>query len=117
MQAYGASVLAVSPQTPDNSLTMAEKNDLPFEVLSDVGNRTARSFGLVFALVDELRPLYDQIGAKLPDFNGDPSYELPIPATYIIGQDGVIQLAYVDADYTHRLEPVDIINSLAANQP
>ncbi len=93
---------------------MAEKNALPFEVLSDVGNRVARSFGLVFALVDELRPLYDQIGAKLSDFNGDTSYELPIPATYIIGRNGVIQLAYVDADYTHRLEPADIIDRLAA---
>ena len=114
MQAHGAAVLAISPQTPDNSLTMVEKNELPFEVLSDVGNRVARQFGLVFALVDELRPLYDQIGAKLSDFNGDSSYELPIPATYVIGQDGVIRLAYVDADYTHRLEPVDIIDSLAA---
>lgn len=92
---------------------MAEKNALPFEVLSDVGNRVARSFGLVFALVDELRPLYDQIGAKLSDFNGDTSYELPIPATYIIGRNGVIQLAYVDADYTRRLEPADIIDRLA----
>jgi len=114
MQAHGAAVLAISPQTPDNSLTMAEKNELPFEVLSDVGNQAARQFGLVFALVDELRPLYDQIGAKLSDFNGDSSYELPIPATYVIGQDGVIRLAYVDADYTHRLEPADIIDSLAA---
>ena len=114
MQAHGASVVAISPQTPDNSLTMAEKNDLPYEVLSDVGNQVARTFGLVFALVDELRPLYDQFG-KLPEFNGDDSYELPIPATYVIGQDGVIKLAYVDADYTHRLEPADIIENLVAN--
>ena len=112
MQALGASLVAISPQTPDNSLSMAEKNDLTFEVLSDVGNTVARQFKLVFALVDILRPLYKQIGADLAKYNGDESYELPIPGTVVIAQDGTIRLASVDADYTHRLEPLTILASL-----
>jgi peroxiredoxin len=112
MHALGASLVTISPQTPDNSLSMAEKNDLQFEVLSDVGNKVARQFRLVFALVEILRPLYKQIGADLQKYNGDESYELPIPGTFVIAQDGTIRLASVDADYTHRLEPSVIIESL-----
>ncbi len=114
MQALGASLVSISPQTPDNSLSMAEKNELKFEVLSDVGNKVARQFGLVFSLVEELRPLYKGIGADLPAHNGDDSHELPIPATFVIAQDGTIRLASVDADYTHRLEPAAILDSLRA---
>ena len=79
MQAHGATLIAISPQTPDNSLTIAEKNDLKFEVLSDVGNTVARKFGLAFRLVDELQAAMSAIGIKLPEFNGDDAWELPIP--------------------------------------
>lgn len=112
MRSLGASLIAISPQTPDNSLNTAEKNALEFEVLSDAGNAIARRFGLVFTLGEELRPIYVSVGADLPEFNGDESYELPIPGTFVIGADGVITLAYVDADYTHRLEPADILRHL-----
>jgi len=112
IQALGASLVAISPQLPDNSLSTAEKNELQFDVLSDVGNKVARQFGLVFALVDILRPLYKQIGADLTVYNGDESWELPIPGTFVIAQDGTIRLAFVDADYTHRLEPMAIIDCL-----
>lgn len=114
MQALGASLVAISPQVPDNSLSMVEKNNLQFEVLSDAGNTVARHFGLVFSLVDVLRPLYKTIGADLTKYNGDESWELPIPGTFVIAQDGTIRLAFVDADYTHRLEPAAIIESLAS---
>lgn len=112
MQASGASLVAISPQTPDNSLSIAEKNALTFEVLSDAGNTVARQFGLVFSLVDVLRPLYKTIGADLSKYNGDESWELPMPGTFVIAQDGTIRLAFVDADYTHRLEPAAILESL-----
>lgn len=112
MQALGASLVAISPQMPDNSLSMAEKNSLQFEVLSDAGNMVARQFGLVFSLVDVLLPVYKNIGADLTKYNGDESWELPIPGTFVIAQDGTIRLAFVDADYTHRLEPTAIIESL-----
>jgi peroxiredoxin len=117
MQTFGASLVAISPEVPDKSLSTTEKNALQFEVLSDVGNKVARQFGLVFALVDVLRPIYKHIGADLPVYNGDESWELPMPGTFVVAPDGIIRLAFVDADYTHRLEPQAILESLrsAAN--
>ena len=115
MQAHGATLIAISPQTPDNSLTIAEKNDLKFEVLSDVGNAVARKFGLAFRLVDELRATMSAMGIKLPEFNGDDAWELPIPGTYVIDPGGTITLAYVDANYTTRLEPGDIVENLQSS--
>jgi peroxiredoxin len=112
VHASGASLVAISPQTPDNSLSMAERNKLQFAVLSDTGNRVARSYRLVFALADVLRPIYQTIGADLTAYNGNEDWELPIPGTFVIAPDGTVRLAYVDADYTHRLEPSAIIESL-----
>ncbi len=107
--------MAVSPQTPDNSLTTAEKNELAFTVLSDVGARLARAYGLVFRLPDSLRPYYDRIGVSLERFNGDGSWELPMPATYIVDRDGTIRFGHVDPDYTQRLEPADLLDALRAS--
>jgi peroxiredoxin len=115
MQAHGATLIAISPQTPDNSLTVAEKNDLKFEVLSDVGNVVARKFGLAFRLVDQLQPAMSTLGIELSEFNGDDAWELPIPGTYVIDPDGQITLAYVDANYTTRLEPGDIVENLQSS--
>lgn len=104
--------MAISPQLPDQSLSTAEKDELQFEVLSDIGQMVARQFGLVFPLAEVLRPIYKNIGADLPAYNGNESWELPMPGTFVVAKDGVIQLAFVDADYTHRLEPEAIIQSL-----
>jgi peroxiredoxin len=112
MQALGASLIAITPETPDKSLSTSEKNALQFEVLTDKGNKVARQFGLAFAVADVLRPIYKNIGADLPAYNGDESWELPVPGTYVIAKDGTIKLAFVDADYTHRLETAAIINCL-----
>ncbi len=108
----GASLVAISPETPDNSLTSAEKNALEFEVLSDTGNAVARGFGLVFKLADELKPIYEGFGIDLVKHNADESYELPLPATYVIDRDGTVRKAFVDADYTKRLDPEEIVDSL-----
>ena len=105
----GASLVAVSPQTPDESLSTSEKNALTFAVLSDVGSFAAKRFGIAFDLAEELRPIYAKFGHALPDKNGDDSWVLPLPATYVIDQDGTIALAFVDIDYRCRLEPADII--------
>ncbi len=91
---------------------MAQKNDLTFEVLSDVGNQVARSYRLVFPPTEELKALYTGFGLDLATYNGDASNELPIPGTFVIGQDGKICLAYLDPDFTHRLEPCVVIESL-----
>ena len=112
LHAAGARLIAVSAQTPDNSLTTAEKHALEFDVLSDAGNLLARAYGLVFRLPYALRPYYDRIGVSLEVYNGDASWELPMPATYVVDPAGMISFAYVDADYTHRLEPGDLLAAL-----
>jgi peroxiredoxin len=108
----GAALVAVSPQTPDESLSTAEKNALAFPVLSDGGSATAKSFGIAYDLAEELRPIYTRFGHALPEQNGDESWVLPIPATYVIDTDGTIALAYVDVDYRNRLEPTEILTAL-----
>jgi peroxiredoxin len=110
----GASLIAVSPQTPDESLSTAEKNALAFTVLSDRGSEVAKRFGIAFDLAEELRPIYARFGHALPDKNGDDSWVLPIRATYVIGGDGILALAFVDTDYRSRLEPSDILRALEA---
>ena len=85
---------------------------MTFEVLSDMGNRVAREFGIVFQLPPALRPIYAGFGIDLPRANGDNTFELPIPATFIIGTDRKIRKAFVDADYTKRLDPEEIIDAL-----
>jgi peroxiredoxin len=112
IQSLGGSVIAISPQLPDKSLSTVEKDELQFEVLSDVGQSVARQFGLVFPVAEVLRPIYKNIGADLPAYNGNESWELPMPGTFVVAKDGTIKLAFVDADYTHRLEPEAIIQSL-----
>lgn len=112
IHSLGAQLVAISPQSPDQSLSTAEKNNLEFEVLSDLGNRIAHEFGLVFELGEELRPLYKQMGVDLFEFNGDESYQLPIAATYVIRTDGIVAAAYVDVNYSTRMEPAEIVNVL-----
>jgi peroxiredoxin len=113
IRARGAQLVAISPQRPDQSLSMAEKNALEFEVLSDAGNRVARQFGLVFPLAARLRQVYKNVGGiDLSVYNGDESWELPMPGTFVIARDRTVQLAYVEADYTRRLEPGEILDCL-----
>lgn len=108
----GASLVAISPQTPDNSLSTAEKNDLKFEVLSDVGNKAANEYGLVFKLDSSLHEIYTKFGLVLPKFNGDDSWEIPLPGTYVVHTDGNVKYAFADADYTKRAEPDEVIAKL-----
>lgn len=114
ISSLGAALVAVSPQTPDNSLSTREKLELAFPVLSDTGNVVARSYGLVFSLPEELREIYAGFGLDLPTANGDDSFELPLPATYVIDTEGAVVWRHVDADYTKRAEPNDVIAALAA---
>jgi peroxiredoxin len=103
-----ATLVAVSPQTPDNSLATAEKKGLTFPVLSDAGNQVARRYGLVFSLSETLRVVNPDLRA----YNGDDSWELPMPGTFVIAPHGTAQLAFVDADWTKRLEPSAILDAL-----
>ncbi len=106
--------MAISPELPAQSRVTTEKNKLTFHVLSDAGNHVARKFGLVFQLPPELREVYRSLGIDLPAHNGDESYELPLPATYIIDRGGVIRAVFADADYVKRMEPAEILAALRA---
>jgi len=112
IQSLGATLVAISPQTPDHSLSTVEKKALTFTVLSDVGNKVARAYRTVFTLEESIRPLYTSIGFDLPTFNGDASWELPMPATFLVAQDGMVRLVFVAEDYTRRLEPADLLDGL-----
>jgi peroxiredoxin len=112
IEALSAQLVTVSPNLPDKSLSTAQKQELTFEVLSDLGNKVARQFGLVFTLTEELRPIYASFGIDIPAYNEDDTFELPFPATYVIDTDGTITYAFVDADYTKRLEPAEIVEVL-----
>jgi peroxiredoxin len=116
-QKLGASLVAISPQTPVNSRKSVRQNELAFPILSDPGNQVAAAFGLRFALPDYLVALYRTLKNDLPAFNGDPSWTLPMPGRFVIGQDGMILYAEVNPDYTRRPEPEDMLPSLrrAAN--
>lgn len=112
--AAGATLVAVSPQTPDSSLSTAEKLELAFPVLSHEGNRVADSFGLVFTLPEALREVYAGFGLDLPAANGDDTFRLPIPATYVLRADGTVAWRFADADYTKRAEPDDVLAAVEA---
>lgn len=110
--ARGGTLVAVSPQTPDNSLSTVEKNELAFTVLSDSKLDAARGFGVLFDMPAELVALYQGVGHDLPVQNGNGLWALPVPATYVIGTDGVIRYANIDVDYRNRAEPADVLAAL-----
>jgi peroxiredoxin len=112
MQALGASLVAITPEKPDNSLSTAEKNALAFDVCSDLDLSVSRSYGLVFELYEELKPVYLAVAKDLSEWNASGTWELPIPATYVVDRNGKIRLAYVDANYATRLEPQVILETL-----
>ena len=107
-----AQLVAISPQLPDETLSTAQKNDLEFDVLSDVSNKVAEQFGLLFTLDERIQALYTQFGINFEHYYGDKSFKLPLPATYVINQEGVITYAFLNEDYTLRAEPTDIMAAL-----
>ncbi|WJE16129.1 peroxiredoxin-like family protein [Halobacillus sp. ACCC02827] len=108
----GAQLIAISPQTPDQSMTTQEKNDLQYHVLSDVGNKAARQFNLVYKLPDYLVEVYKGKGLDVDKHNGDDSWTLPVSATYIIDTDGSIVYEYTKSDYKDRAEPSEVLQEL-----
>jgi len=112
IRALGATLIGISPETPDMAMGAIDEHQLEFEVLSDLGNRTARQYGLLFTVYEEMRPLYLKWGLDVPASNGDDSWELPVPATYVIDSNAVIRAAHTDKDYTRRMEPEQIVATL-----
>jgi peroxiredoxin len=111
IRSAGASLVAISPETPDNSLSTAEKNHLDFEVLSDRGSKVARAYGVSYKIP---KVIAEQFKGRLDlaKYNGDDSGELPLGATYVVDREGIIRYAFVDADYRKRAEPSDVIAAL-----
>ena len=109
IKARGASLVAISPQTPVNSRKAERQNHLAFPILTDSHGEVAAAFGIRFALPDYLVELYKGFGNDLPTVNNDPSWTLPMPARYVIGTDGVIAYAEVNPDYTRRPDPSELL--------
>ena len=112
IQTKGAQLIAITPETPDNSLSTQEKNELTFEVLTDRNNEVARSLGLVYQLPDELNELYLNFGINLDKSQGNDKQELPIAATYVVNQNGEITYHFLQEDYKLRADPKNIIAAL-----
>jgi peroxiredoxin len=112
IRSAGATLVAVSPQTPDQSLTLAERHALAFPVLTDPGNAVAREYGLVFRQSDAVTRTSRELGVELADFNGDDSNTLPAAATFVIGADGVVRFASVSGDYRWRVGPDEVLAAL-----
>ncbi len=108
----GATLVAISPQTVKQSFFMRDQHKLRFSLLSDNGNHLARQFGLAYRVSEEQKTIYQRAFVNLPLVNGDSSWELPIPATYIIDQNGTVLYASANEDYTERPEPRDLVRVL-----
>jgi len=114
IQQSGASLVAISPQTVKQSYFMYEQHKLRFPLLSDAGNSVARQFGIVYEAPEYQQVLYKRVFINLALANGDESWELPIPATFILDRDGTVVYSSANEDYTERPEPSEILEKLAA---
>ena len=112
----GARLIAVSPELHAQNQAAIGELKLPFSLLFDEANHVAREYGLIMPVDEAVRPLYKQWGFDLPTFNGDDSWELPLPGTFIIDTTRTVRAAFVNKDYTQRMEPDDIIRALEAIQ-
>ena len=108
----GGQLIAISPESIESANSTVKKNELQFEILTDNQNKEARKYGLVFKLSDKLKEVYLRFGLDLEKNQGNNSWELPIPATYIIDKSGKIVYSFLNVDYVQRAEPDEIINIL-----
>jgi len=109
----GGTLVAISPNVPDESLGMIDKHEITFPVLSDQHNVVARQFNLVFELEDSLIEHYRDIDRNIDQMNGSDVWEVPVPATYVVDQSGVIRFAFVDVNHRVRAEPAEVIAAVA----
>jgi peroxiredoxin len=109
IRALKASVVLISPEQIEQTLSLIERHTLQFPVLTDVGNQVARQYGLAFQFDPALRERYLEEEIDLTELNGDVPWELPMPATFIIDPQGKIRYAFVSTDYTQRSEPAEVL--------
>ncbi|RFU80737.1 thioredoxin-like fold [Trichoderma arundinaceum] len=103
--AKGVTIVAISPELPNTSLSTTEKNELKFEVLSDVGNKFARQLGIVWDQPKSVQAVFDAFSVDLKTRNGDDSLAVPVPTTLLVDTKGVVRNIHTDPDYMQRLEP------------
>lgn len=113
LRELGATLVALSPQKPEHGLSIIEKNNLTFDILSDPANAYAAKLGIRFELPLELRAIYQSFGIDLPAFNGDDSWTLPMPARMVIDKHGIVRVTEVDPDYTVRPEPQKTLDDVS----
>ncbi|MDX8407505.1 MAG: peroxiredoxin-like family protein [Mariprofundaceae bacterium] len=112
IEAAGGRLIAIAPETAEHAGETRDKGNLSFPLLQDRDNIVASAYGLVFTVPESLREVYQAFGIDLADSQGNDRFELPMPATYIVGTDGRVAHAFVDVDYTQRMEPADIVKQL-----
>ena len=112
IEAAGATLVAITPELPDESLSTKERDGLKFEVLRDKNSAYGRELGVVFTLTKELVGIYQSFGIEVEKHNGEGQFDLPLPATFIVNADGTITCAFVAVDYTLRVEPSDVVEEL-----
>jgi peroxiredoxin len=108
----GALMVAIGPQVERQSDFMVDQHGIPFPVLSDPGNLVAEQFGLVYTVPEYHQGYYRSILVNIPFVNGDQSWRLPVPATYVIGRDGRVLFAEAHADFRVRPEPAEVLDRL-----
>ncbi|KAL2832323.1 redoxin domain-containing protein [Aspergillus pseudoustus] len=113
-KARGVALVAITPELPDFSLSLTEKHNLEFHVLTDAGNKYAEKLGLLYSMPDSLRPVYEGAAKDLSVHNGNDEFSVPVPATILVGTDGVVRQAFVDPDYMKRAEPAVVLGWIDA---
>lgn len=109
IETSGSTLVAVSPNTPDITSDTVDRHALTFPVLSDHDNTVARRFNLVYQMTSENVEDYRAKGRNIPSMNGTDSWELPLPATYVIDEDMVIRYAFIDTNHRVRAEPSEVV--------
>jgi peroxiredoxin len=113
IRSLGADLVAISPELPDNTLTMAEKHAIPIDILSDATSEVMKKYRLWFAVPAEVKALYlEKFGLNLEKYNGAGRWELPVPATYVLDREGIVRAGEADPDYTVRMEPTEVVASI-----
>lgn len=108
----GASLVAISPQAPDESLSLVERLGLGFDVLSDLDQSVTSAYGLQFELTPALQAIYPKLGMDLTQHNADGTWHLPVPATFVLDTTGVVRARHVDPNYLERMSIDDIVAAL-----
>jgi peroxiredoxin len=113
IRSLGADLIAISPELPDNTLTMAEKHEIPIDILSDGKSEVIKKYRLWFEVPAEVKVLYlEKFGLNLEKHNGAGRWELPVPATYVLDRGGIVRAGEADPDYTVRMEPSDVVAAI-----